>query len=93
MRGRELLYERAAHGAPPMGHAQVGKLIVGRTREDAAYIERLAQHAQALGAHAPPVQLLSGDEARELEPDLSPDITRALLSPVSYTHLTLPTKA
>ena len=81
MRGRELLYERAAHGAPPMGHAQVGKLIVGRTREDAAYIERLAQHAQALGAHAPPVQLLSGDEARELEPDLSPDLTRALLSP------------
>ncbi|KAI3614621.1 hypothetical protein CBS9595_003892 [Malassezia furfur] len=79
LRGREMLYARAQH--QPISVKEVGKLVVGRTRADAAYLERLHTHCQGLGALAPPTALLTGDEARALEPDLSPEITRALHSP------------
>lgn len=54
---------------------------MGRTPEDAAYLEKLHHHSTRLGPDAPPTTLLTGDEARELEPDLAPEITRALHSP------------
>lgn len=79
LRGREMLYARAKH--QPISVQEVGKLVVGRTPADAAYLEKLHTHCQRLGALAPPTALLTGDEARALEPDLSPDITHALHSP------------
>lgn len=78
-RGRELLYERIARSGR-IGAEQVGKLIVG-SANDTAYLEGLYKHAQSIKQHAPRVRLLNGEEARELEPDLSPHITRALYSP------------
>lgn len=78
LRGRELLYERMAQwGAPTK---QVGKLIVG-TQHEEAYLARLHAHAASLGPLAPPTELLSGAEARALEPDLAPSIAHALWSP------------
>lgn len=78
LRGRELLYQRMAQwGAPTK---QVGKLIVG-TRDDHAYLARLHAHAASLGPLAPPTELLTGDEARALEPDLAPSMAHALWSP------------
>lgn len=78
MRGRELLYERMAQwGAPARA---IGKLIVG-THDDHAYLAHLHKHAASLGPLSPPTELLSGTEARALEPDLAPTIAHALWSP------------
>lgn len=82
LRGRDLLYERA-RAAPSIGVKQVGKLVVGSTPADAKYLEQLHAHCDELGERAPPVTLLSGDEARELEPNLSPSISHALHSPIT----------
>lgn len=79
LRGRDLLWERTQK--QPISAREVGKLIVGRGAEDAAYLARLHKHAQSLGRRAPPTHLLSGDEARALEPDLAPEISCALHSP------------
>ncbi|WFD35122.1 hypothetical protein MCUN1_001971 [Malassezia cuniculi] len=85
LRGRDLLYERAhvanERGVSPISVKRVGKLVVGDSPAAAAYLERLHAHSKSLGALAPHTQLLSGAEARELEPDLSPNTTAALLSP------------
>lgn len=74
-----------------MGHKKVGKLVVARAGQE-NYLHNLHAKARALSwpPHSPthsgsspvaPTRLLSGDEARDIEPDLSPDITAALLSP------------
>lgn len=41
----------------------------------------LHKHASTLGPLGPRTYIINGDQARELEPDLSPHITCALLSP------------
>lgn len=77
LRGRELMYEKCTeHGIP---HKQTKKLVVGADYAK-EYLEKLQLHCKALGQHAPPTRLITGDEARELEPHLSHDIAWALLS-------------
>lgn len=88
IRGRELLYARCqAHSIP---HHKLGKLIVATSTDAAqkAYLEKLHLHCKALKppkgstlAVAVPTKLISGDEAREMEPDLSSEISAAVWSP------------
>ena len=84
LRGRELLYQRAHEAeqgsSPPISVRQVGKLVVGDSPASVEYLEKLHRHCASLGEYAPPTQLLSGHEAREMEPDLSDNISRALFS-------------
>lgn len=73
-------------------YRKTGKLVVAHEHQR-RYVESLHNKASKLEWPEPfagakhlstqvlPTQLLSGDEARELEPDLSPDIASALLSP------------
>ena len=84
LRGRELLYSYCnEHGVP---FKQTGKLVVG-TSASKDYFEGIIGHLEALhsvrgnvGAlisgqrMPPPVRLLTGDEARELEPDLGKEV-------------------
>jgi 2-hydroxyglutarate dehydrogenase len=93
IRGRSMLYEYCESHAVP--YKKVGKLVVGLKHQE-AYLESLYKKAQSLRwptapsstsiwqdtmpGKAVPCRMLSGDEARDLEPDLSPEITRALLS-------------
>ncbi|PVF98593.1 FAD dependent oxidoreductase [Serendipita vermifera] len=93
IRGRHLLYEYCESHAVP--YKKVGKLVVGLAHQQ-AYLEGLYKKARSLRwpadpsggyiwqestpGRAVPCRMLSGDEARKLEPDLSPEITGALLS-------------
>ncbi|KZO92196.1 NAD dehydrogenase [Calocera viscosa TUFC12733] len=83
LRGRHLLYARCkSHNIP---FKKVGKLVVG-TSTQTEYLKQLHQHCERLRdvhklPHAPPTELISGERAREMEPDLSPDIAEALWSP------------
>ncbi|OJT10181.1 L-2-hydroxyglutarate dehydrogenase, mitochondrial [Trametes pubescens] len=89
LRGKQLLYDRCeAHNIP---YKKTGKLVVARD-EQRSYIESLHAKAKKLSwpprssladTHSPvlPTQLITGDEARELEPQLSKDISAALWSP------------
>lgn len=84
LRGRELLYSYCEeHNVP---YKQTGKLVVG-TASSKDYLEGIVKHLESLndtrdniGAlisgqrKPPPVQVISGDEARELEPDLGKDV-------------------
>ncbi|KAJ7185329.1 NAD dehydrogenase [Mycena filopes] len=85
IRGRELLYDRYKSHT-----RRVGKLVVA-TDKQRPYIESLHSKAQKLAWPSsfttPPnrpalhTELLSGEEARRMEPDLSRDITGALWCP------------
>lgn len=78
-RGRDLLYARAQRPGSRIGVKPIGKLVVGRSAADSAYLARLHAHCEALGNV--PTTLLSGAEARAREPDLDPAIACALYSP------------
>ncbi|KAJ8086190.1 hypothetical protein PM082_005013 [Marasmius tenuissimus] len=89
IRGRDVLYRRCQAYSIP--HRKTGKLVVA-TKDQLPYIQNLHQKALHLKwpPYTPPsetpdlalpTQLISGAEARELEPDLSPDIDGALWSP------------
>jgi 2-hydroxyglutarate dehydrogenase len=80
LRGRELLYSYCEEFGVP--YSQTGKLVVGH-KSSKEYLEGIVDHLQALndtkgnlGAlisgqrKPPPVRVITGDEARELEPDL-----------------------
>ena len=89
LRGRHLLYDHCQkHNVP---FKKTGKLIVALPGQE-SYIQGLHEktkklpwpsHSQSPDSQARvlPTQLISGDEARELEPDLSQDIVAALWSP------------
>ncbi|KAF9535005.1 FAD dependent oxidoreductase [Crepidotus variabilis] len=91
LRGRDLMYERCkAYNIP---FKQIGKLVVAK-KDQLSYIEGL--HAKSLKLkwpkHSPtssenntvlPTKLLSEEEVRKLEPDLSPHIVGALWSPTT----------
>lgn len=89
IRGRDLLYERCA--ALDIRHRKTGKLIVGTDKSQIPYLDALSTHTQhpsfstggEPSARRPdsliPAYFLSGGEARQLEPDLSPDVCAALL--------------
>jgi 2-hydroxyglutarate dehydrogenase len=89
LRGRHLMYERCDKYNIP--YRKTGKLVVAHEHQR-AYVESLFAKARQLPwpKHSPPhgaedqvlpVSLISGAQARELEPDLSPDIAAALWSP------------
>lgn len=89
LRGRHLMYERCDKYNIP--YRKTGKLVVAREHQR-AYVEGLFAKTKQLSwpKHSPPhgaedqvlpVSLISGAQARELEPDLSPDIAAALWSP------------
>ncbi|KAJ3837180.1 NAD dehydrogenase [Lentinula raphanica] len=89
LRGRELMYRRCR--ALDIPHRKTGKLIVAKANQR-AYIENLHLKAQKLQWPLPftkdavsspvlPTQLISGDEARAMEPNLSKDISAALWCP------------
>lgn len=89
LRGRHLMYERCDRYNIP--YRKTGKLVVAHEHQR-AYVESLFAKARQLPwpKHSPPhgaedqvlpVSLISGAQARELEPDLSPDIAAALWSP------------
>jgi len=92
LRGRHLLYEYCDKYSIP--YRKTGKLVVGHSHQR-GYLEDLHDKAQRLpwppayGAMADPsrisapTKLISGDEARSMEPDLSPNISLALFSPES----------
>lgn len=84
MRGRDLLYARCSTAGIPF--KQLGKLIIATTPGQAAYIEGLkiqAERLQASGMGDMPLHPLTGEQARELEPDLSPAVISAVLSPLT----------
>ena len=93
LRGRRLLYEHCDKHAVP--YQKTGKLVVGHSHQR-EYLENLYNKAQRLpwppayGGTVPdpdpsqvaaPTKLVSGNEARSMEPNLSPDISLALFSP------------
>jgi L-2-hydroxyglutarate oxidase LhgO len=76
VRGKELLYALcASHG---VDFRNCGKLVVANSDEEAAGLQRLHGRAVANGV---PVEWLSADQARALEPELR--CTAALLSPTT----------
>ncbi|SPO24280.1 uncharacterized protein UTRI_03548 [Ustilago trichophora] len=77
LRGRELMYQRCVDRGIP--HKQTKKLVVGADFAK-GYLEKLQSHCDALGELAPPTRLITGEEARHLEPHLSKEIAWALLS-------------
>ncbi|KAG8960143.1 hypothetical protein FRC03_007008 [Tulasnella sp. 419] len=89
LRGRVLLYSRCQSREIP--HSKLGKLVVGLPHQE-AYLRSLHDHCNRLKwppySHMPqdppskvaPTELISGEKAREMEPDLSPNITLALWS-------------
>ncbi|CAO1617468.1 unnamed protein product [Sympodiomycopsis kandeliae] len=80
IRGREMMYERCLKWN--VGHKMTGKLIVGPDSSKGFFEKMLAMKSQEhLGPYAPPMKLLSGDEARALEPDLGDQIGWAVSSP------------
>lgn len=90
IRGRDMLYERCK--ALDIAHKKTQKLIVATSNAQVPYLDKLSEHTQHpvfLSEDGPtgpaqnnsiiPTYFLSGDEARDLEPDLSPGVVGALL--------------
>jgi len=83
IRGRRLLYDRCQEHAVPF--KKTGKLVVAH-RHQRDYIEQLYDKSKRLRVPplprlAVPTRLIDGEEAREMEPSLSPSIAAALWSP------------
>ncbi|CEH13500.1 Predicted FAD-dependent oxidoreductase [Ceraceosorus bombacis] len=73
IRGRDLMYKYCSSYNVP--HKQIGKLVVGPPNAR-SYFESMLRHVSSLepSKHRPELTLTSGDEARELEPELSKGI-------------------
>ncbi|KAF7331747.1 Delta-9 fatty acid desaturase protein [Mycena kentingensis (nom. inval.)] len=87
IRGRDMLYSYCERNSVPF--RKVGKLVVA-TDTQIPYITNLHEKARRMQFPAPksdanaemlPTQLISGAEARRMEPDLSENISGALWSP------------
>lgn len=89
LRGRHLMYDRCQRQNIP--YLKAGKLVIAQ-EDQWPYVEGLYEKSRQLGwpkhftQYAPnssvlPTRLITGDEARVLEPDISKDITAALWSP------------
>ncbi|KAG8906254.1 hypothetical protein FRB99_007316 [Tulasnella sp. 403] len=91
IRGRHMLYSYCDEKGIP--YKKLGKLVVALPHQK-EYLEKLHAHCNAFrypsstpqslltSAKSPvPTTLITGEEARELEPDLHPDIALALWSP------------
>nr|XP_018259730.1 FAD dependent oxidoreductase [Kwoniella dejecticola CBS 10117]OBR81888.1 FAD dependent oxidoreductase [Kwoniella dejecticola CBS 10117] len=88
IRGRDLLYERCKRLG--IEHKNTGKIVVATSQSQIPYLEKLQRHSQHPSFLRSPddpssssifTRLLSGEEARELEPDLSDRVCRALMIP------------
>lgn len=85
IRGRQHLYQRCLDHHIP--YKRVGKLIVGASHHR-KYLEQLIENLNSIPASsvdepAVPIELISGARVREMQPDLSPEITIALHSPAT----------
>ncbi|KAJ3548820.1 hypothetical protein NMY22_g1123 [Coprinellus aureogranulatus] len=91
LRGRDMMYARCKTHS--ISFRQTGKLVVAR-REQLPYINGLFKMSQALQVPRPSPEeiekhpvldtvLLSGEESRQMEPDLSMDIEGALWVPIT----------
>ena len=81
VKGRQLLYNYCKkHDIP---HRKTQKLIVATSDSQKKHLKQLYSHATSLPnpPGSVPVHLISGKEAKQLEPDLSDDVSAALLSP------------
>ena len=75
--GRRALYEYLADRG--ITHWKCGKIVVAVGEDELAPMEALSDRARDNDVEH--ISLISGDEARRIEPHLSPAITAALLSP------------
>ena len=72
--GVELLFEAAKELHVP--HKKNGSMVCAFSLEEAPIIEEL--YAQGLENRIPGLKILTGDEARIIEPNLSPSVTKVL---------------
>ncbi|WVR08536.1 hypothetical protein IAU60_005591 [Kwoniella sp. DSM 27419] len=88
IQGRDMLYDRCKRLG--IGHKQTGKIVVATTDEQVPYLRKLQSHSTHPSFLSVPndpasssliTKFLSGDEARQLEPDLSSSVCGALLIP------------
>ncbi|MGN0984912.1 MAG: NAD(P)/FAD-dependent oxidoreductase [Candidatus Enterenecus sp.] len=79
VRGSALAKELCAKLDVP--YRQNGALVLGFSDEDKSTLRELYDRGVANGV--PGLELLTGEEARALEPSLSPDVTAALHAPTS----------
>ncbi len=77
--GVPLLFEAAEQLHVP--HRRNGSLVVAFGAEEEPALHELYNRGKINGV--PELQLLSGNEARQLEPALSPEVTLALLAPTA----------
>ena len=73
--GVELLFEAAKQLNVP--HKRNGSMVCAFAQEENHIIDRLYERGQINGI--PGLEILTGDQARELEPELSDKVTKALL--------------
>ncbi|GAA5895986.1 hypothetical protein JCM6882_005580 [Rhodosporidiobolus microsporus] len=82
IRGRDLLYKRCKeHG---IGYCNTGKLVLATSEGQVPYLKQLFEKSKLLREKEigdVPLEWLSGDEVRELEPDVGEGVVGALLSP------------
>ena len=79
VRGAALARELCA--ALDVPYLPCGSLVLGFSPEDQAHLEELYRRGVANGL--PDLALLTGDEARAMEPNLSPAVTAALHAPTA----------
>ncbi|WRT70696.1 uncharacterized protein IL334_007694 [Kwoniella shivajii] len=89
IRGRDLLYDRCKKLG--IGYKYTGKIVVATSSSQIPYLQKLQNHSQHPSFLSDPSDpsssssiqtvFLSGDEARELEPDLSTSVCGGLLIP------------
>jgi sarcosine oxidase subunit beta len=78
-RSLELVAELAQGREEDLGYRNTGSLLLAVTEPEAAALE---EHARAQIAAGIPVELLTGDAVRRLEPELSPGIVAASYCPL-----------
>ncbi|GAA5878929.1 hypothetical protein JCM3774_000662, partial [Rhodotorula dairenensis] len=82
IRGRDLLYMRCRRDG--IGHRQTGKLVLATHDNQVPYLRKLFDRSQQLrqaGTGDVPLEWLTGDQVRDLEPDIGRQVVGALLSP------------
>lgn len=79
VRGTELAKEIAADLDVPINNC--GSMVLAFDENDIAHVNELYEQGVANGV--PGVRVITGDEAREIEPELSSEVTGALYAPSS----------
>ncbi|GAA6059998.1 hypothetical protein JCM10212_001156 [Sporobolomyces blumeae] len=84
IRGRDLVYSRCRERSIP--HRQTGKLVLASSRDQEGYLKSLYDKARRIKRDKVgevPLEWLTGEEVRELEPDVGDGIVAALRSPMT----------